>query len=78
MGEKLYANRIIKTIGPSEITIFDPEAVPLILGPKSKCMKATWYDASLPLISMHTARDKRAHDQRRRIWDHGFTANGML
>ncbi|KAH8811348.1 cytochrome P450 monooxygenase-like protein [Xylogone sp. PMI_703] len=63
--------------GPSEVSIFDPDAVPIILGPRSRCSKAPWYDVSLPLISMHTARDKKAHDKRRRLWDHGFGASAL-
>lgn len=39
--------------------------------------KGPWYDANLPYISMHTLRDKSAHDRRRRIWDRGFGAKGL-
>jgi hypothetical protein len=64
--------------GPSEVSIFNPEAVPLLLGPGSKCTKADWYDANYPVISLHTLRDKGAHDARRRIWDRGFGAKGLV
>jgi tryprostatin B 6-hydroxylase len=63
--------------GPSEIAIFHPDAVPLILGPRSKCSKSPWYDVTLPMVSMHSTRDKAAHDRRRRIWDRGFNTKGM-
>lgn len=63
--------------GPAEITIFDPDAVPILLGPSSKCSKAPWYDANHPVISLHTLRDKKSHDARRRIWDRGFGAKGL-
>lgn len=39
--------------------------------------KAPWYDILLPEIAMSTARDKAVHDQRRRIWDHGFSIKGV-
>jgi hypothetical protein len=67
---------LISPLGPSEISIFNPEAVPILLGPASKCTKAPWYDANDPVISLHTLRDKAAHDSRRRIWDRGFGAKG--
>lgn len=63
--------------GPNEISTFDPEAIPILLGPGSKCTKAPWYDATHPVISLHTLRDKAAHDERRRIWDRGFGAKGL-
>ncbi|KIW13029.1 hypothetical protein PV08_08216 [Exophiala spinifera] len=63
--------------GPCEVSIFDPNAVPILLGPGTKCTKAPWYDANLPYISMHTLRDKSAHDKRRRIWDRGFNAKAL-
>jgi hypothetical protein len=68
--------RINPPEGPNEVSIFNPEAVPILLGPGSKCTKAPWYDANDPVISLHTLRDKAAHDARRRIWDRGFGAKG--
>jgi hypothetical protein len=69
---------LIFHLGPTEISIFDPEAISVIYGPGTKCTKAPWYDATLPYISMHTLRDKSAHDRRRRIWDRGFGAKGSM
>ncbi|KAJ5226531.1 hypothetical protein N7468_007756 [Penicillium chermesinum] len=63
--------------GPSEISISDPDAIQVLLGPGSKCTKAPWYDANYPVISLHTLRDKKAHDVRRRIWDRGFGAKAL-
>lgn len=63
-------------LGPNEISISHPDAVQLLLGPGSKCTKAPWYDANHPVISLHTLRDKGAHDARRRIWDRGFNTKG--
>lgn len=61
-------------IGPNELSITDPAAPPLVLGPGSKCIKGVWYDVGKPLVSMHQCRDKKVHDARRRTWDKGFNA----
>lgn len=37
-----------------------------------------WYDFLLPEVAVNTTRDKEKHDQRRRIWDHGFTTKALL
>lgn len=73
----VFISRILRLPGPSEITIFDADAVPIILGTGSKCIKSPWYDANHPDLSLHTYRDKAAHDQRRKIWDKGFGAKGI-
>ncbi|KIW10687.1 hypothetical protein PV08_11651 [Exophiala spinifera] len=67
----------IVRIGPSELSIIKPKAVPLLLGPGSKCTKADWYDMGKPIDSMHTIRSKQVHDARRRIWDQGFNAKAL-
>lgn len=48
-----------------------------INGPGSKCTKAPFYDLLLPRTSIITTRNKTLHDQRRRIWDHGFGAKAL-
>src|SRR6266498_2353438 len=63
--------------GPSNLSIILPEAVPVVLGPESKCVKSAWYDMSLPLMSMHQCRDRQTHDKRRRIWSRGFSPNAL-
>lgn len=63
-------------IGPAEITVFLPEIMPAIDGPGNLCIKAVWYDMLLPEVALNTTRDKQMHDQRRRIWDRGFTVKG--
>ncbi|KAB8360826.1 hypothetical protein FH972_024560 [Carpinus fangiana] len=63
--------------GPCEISIIDPAAPALVLGPGSKCTKAVWYDMGKPLMSMHQVRSKALHDKRRRVWDHGFGAKAL-
>lgn len=46
-------------------------------GPGSRCTKAPFYDLLLPRTSIITTRNKTFHDQRRRIWDHGFGAKAL-
>jgi hypothetical protein len=63
-------------IGPSELSIVDPGAVDAIMGARSSCTKAPWYDIADPLVSMHQCRDRSLHDKRRRTWDRGFSVKG--
>jgi hypothetical protein len=64
--------------GPNEITIAAPEGPVALLGPNSKCTKAAWYDGGNPMVSMHSTRDRAAHDKRRRAWDKGFSIKGYI
>lgn len=63
-------------IGPSELSIVDPDAVEAVMGARSTCTKAPWYDIADPLVSMHQCRDRALHDKRRRTWDRGFSVKG--
>jgi hypothetical protein len=63
--------------GPCEISIVAPEGPVALFGPSSKCIKAPWYDGGKPMMSMHSARDRAAHDKRRRVWEGGFTSKGL-
>ncbi|KAF7528053.1 hypothetical protein G7054_g10245 [Neopestalotiopsis clavispora] len=63
--------------GPNEITVFTPDAIPLIHGPESTCTKAAWYDNILPVYSIVTLRSKPAHDARRRAWDQGYSIKAL-
>ena len=62
--------------GPSELTVFVPEALPALDGPKNTCTKSAWYDLIQPLKALNTIRSKAEHDWRRRSWDKGFTTHG--
>ncbi|KAL9082807.1 MAG: hypothetical protein Q9165_008775 [Trypethelium subeluteriae] len=63
--------------GPNEITIFTPDAIPLIHGPLSNCVKDAWYDNLLPLESVLTTRSRVAHDARRHVWDEALCAERL-
>ena len=60
--------------GPNEISTFDPAAVAIVL---TQCTKGPVYDQTLPMVSVLTIRDPKAHAKRRRIWDMGFNTKGM-
>ncbi|KAK0672541.1 putative cytochrome P450 E-class, group I [Cercophora samala] len=70
-----YGN-VIRT-GPEELTIIDPSVPSTIDGPKSTCTKAVWYDFLLPEIALNTTRSVAEHDQRRKVWDKGFSSAAM-
>jgi hypothetical protein len=63
-----------KTIGPNEMTIFQPDIHRLIDGPNTTCTKSAWYDVVHPDQSLVSARDKLMHDDRRRLWFQGLGA----
>ena len=64
-------------LGPTEVTIYSPEVLKVVDGPGNNCTKAVWYDILLPLTALNTTRDKPIHDQRRRVWNQGFTKKGQ-
>ena len=64
-------------IGPNELTIFDPQAIPALHGVGAKTRKGDWYDAVMPEQAIVATRSKASHDQRRRIWDKGFTPKAL-
>ena len=58
---------LTERLGPRELSILDPQAIPLILGFSSKTFKGPFYDSMEDSVS--TTRDKVFHKQRRKIWD---------
>ncbi|XP_014551263.1 hypothetical protein COCVIDRAFT_42393 [Bipolaris victoriae FI3] len=74
-----YKSDVIRT-GPREVTVYSADAVPLIHGPMSKCVKAeSFYGISREASgdSLQTTQDKMEHRQRRKIWDHAFNAKAL-
>ncbi|KAK4173614.1 putative cytochrome P450 E-class, group I [Triangularia setosa] len=71
-----YGN-IIRT-GPEELTIIDPSVPAAIDGSRSNCTKAVWYDFLLPEIALNTTRSIHEHDQRRKVWDRGFSSQATV
>ncbi|KAF7627839.1 hypothetical protein AFLA_003208 [Aspergillus flavus NRRL3357] len=64
-------------VGPSDLSIIHPKAVNTIYGFKSACTKSAWYDSSAPLRSLHSHRNRAAHDKHRRTWTPGFTDRAL-
>ena len=63
--------------GPSHLSINDPAAIPVVLSNESKCVKGPWYDRSLPLVNLHTVRDKKVHDARRKVFSKAFSPTAL-
>ena len=59
-------------IGASDLSIVHPEAPQAIYGANSKCRKSFMYDINKPMESMHSTRNRKVHDQRRRLWSGAF------
>ncbi|KAL2173995.1 cytochrome P450 monooxygenase-like protein [Thermothelomyces heterothallicus CBS 202.75] len=64
-------------LGPSELSIADPEAVKAIYGSQSACTKGPWYTLLEPRVPLFMARDKQEHARRRKVWDQGFTTKAI-
>lgn len=64
-------------IGPNDLSVTHPDGTEVIMGIKSKFSKAPWYSQDVPLVSMHTTRDRAAHDRRRRIWSPAFSDKAL-
>lgn len=77
---ELHDTNVIRT-GPREVTVYRAEAIPHVLGAKSKCKKGLRYAtiSQVPLggKSLQTTRDKGEHRQRRRLWDRAFSATAL-
>lgn len=59
-------------IGPNNLSISHPKAVRAVYGLGSKCTKAAWYDLTKPMVSLQTYREKKLHEERRRVWSAAF------
>lgn len=58
--------------------MFNPEALIRLDGPGNKTTKAVWYDFLMPDVGVTTIRDKKFHDQRRRVWTPAFSSKSTL
>ncbi|KAH7303072.1 putative cytochrome P450 [Stachybotrys elegans] len=62
----------IVRIGPNNLSIADPKAVNTVYSFDSRYTIAPWYDLTQPMVSLQTLRNKKLHDQRRRVWSAAF------
>lgn len=63
--------------GPSEITIFHPEALEALHGPANDLRKTDWYDVLRPHVAVNTTRDIDEHTHRRRAWNPSFSGEAL-
>jgi len=66
-------------IGPTEVSVADPEAVALIYGTNmksGKLLKGPWYDIRRPRTTLQLTRDVEVHAKRRKLWDKAFNSKG--
>lgn len=63
-------------VGPTELSIIDPNAVEAIYSAKSRCTKGPFYNVTHPRTPLNMIRDRNEHHARRKIWDRGFNAQG--
>ncbi|KAL4901938.1 hypothetical protein BDW74DRAFT_169892 [Aspergillus multicolor] len=64
-------------LGPTELSITDPETVVALYGPQAQLSKGPWYHVLHPRASLQTERDKKAHARRRKAWDMGFSSRAL-
>ncbi|CAG8025211.1 unnamed protein product [Penicillium salamii] len=64
-------------IGPRELSITDPAAVPAIYGSRSDTKKGPWYTLLDPRTPMSFTRDKEEHARRRKTWDKSFSTKAL-
>lgn len=63
--------------GPANLSLNIPEAVQRVYGADSPCEKSPWYDTSLPLQNLHTTRDRKVHERRRKVWARAFAPKAL-
>ncbi|KAL3471262.1 cytochrome P450 [Aspergillus californicus] len=73
---KIHGSKIIR-YGPNDISVSHADAVRVALGPGSNCVKAPWYEYEHPSYSLHSVRERKLHDPRRRIWSPAFSDKAL-
>ncbi|KAH7090787.1 cytochrome P450 67 [Paraphoma chrysanthemicola] len=67
-------------VGPREISILDPAAIPVLYGPGTECRKATFYTISGShddITNLNGIRDPAKYRPRRRAWDRGMSMKAL-
>ena len=68
-----------RIIGPRELSILSPAAIPLIYGPNTECLKGMFYTQGghdPDKVAINMMRDAKRHKMRRRAWDRGLSNKG--
>ncbi|KAB8252456.1 cytochrome P450 [Aspergillus flavus] len=64
-------------LGPTELSIADPQAVKALYSGQAKVTKGPWYTVLEPRVSLQMSRDKKEHARRRKVWDQGFSSKAL-
>ena len=67
------------SLGPREVSILRPSAIPAIYSRNSRCRKSLWYahvSDNPRQVSLHMGRDPEIHHLRRKIWDKALNMKG--
>ncbi|KAF4950438.1 hypothetical protein FSARC_13196 [Fusarium sarcochroum] len=67
----------IVRIGPSEISIANPQAFRILHANNSPVSKGPFYNVAHPWINLLADRNKKRHGHRRKAWDKAFTAKAL-
>ncbi|KAJ4250142.1 hypothetical protein NW762_011953 [Fusarium torreyae] len=67
----------IVRIGPSEISIANPQAFRVLHASNSPVSKGPFYNIAYPWINLLADRNKKQHAHRRKAWDKAFTAKAL-
>ncbi|KAF2714110.1 cytochrome P450 [Pleomassaria siparia CBS 279.74] len=75
---KRYNSDYVRT-GPRELSIISADAISAVHGPLSRCRKGPFYSGAKHIegYSIHTERNRLAHKERRKAWDHALTAKSL-
>ncbi|KAJ6027722.1 Cytochrome P450 [Penicillium canescens] len=63
--------------GPGEITVFHPEAYEAMDGLQNRNTRSDWYDLLYPRISSIFTRDKKLHNERRKMWEQALSTKAL-
>ncbi|KAF3386264.1 hypothetical protein F1880_001608 [Penicillium rolfsii] len=64
-------------LGPTELSITDPNAVKALYSSQAKVSKGPWYTILEPRVSLQQERNKQEHARRRKAWDQAFSARAL-
>lgn len=64
-------------VGPTEISIADPDAFNAIHSATSLCERGPWYNILNPTVSLQMVRDRKDHARRRKAWDRAFSSKAL-
>ncbi|KAI9036030.1 cytochrome P450 [Aspergillus affinis] len=64
-------------LGPTELSITDPEAIVALHGPQTPVSKGPWYGIFGDRISLQLERDKKIHARRKKVWDRGLNDKSL-